>query len=143
MDAFQRVQETVAQAAGRAQHLRQHCFDVKADVCRNLVSALSSRCRRLRQSSAQRAVAFASVNSPEFKANTADESALRTVEPDGHASGTATKPGKVSGSLWGPRGARATASDQQDSSSQPEAPYDPMTAPLLDAVPHVPRHQAP
>lgn len=118
MDAFHRVQASVADAACRAQHLKQHCTDIQVGLCRNFVAALSSRCRRLRQPNVRRALAFASVNPPAIESHAASDKS----QVDGQASGVANKPGQVSGALWGPRGARAPTSDSQESASQQDTP---------------------
>lgn len=118
MDAFRRVHAAVADAASCSQQLKQTCSDVQVGLCRNFIAALSSRCRRLRQSKFRRAFAFASVNSPHIESQVASDKA----QVDGHASGVSTKPGQVSGALWGPRGARAPTSDSHESTSQQDTP---------------------
>lgn len=44
------------------------------------------------------------------------------VKSDARADETTARPGKVSGALWGPRGARTPTSERQDQSLTPETP---------------------
>lgn len=122
VDAFRRLHASLTQAASHAQHMTAHCADVKQAICRNVASAVSLRCRRLRQPRSRDAVALASMNPPQAEKESVNDDVLKRVQPDGGAADSTTKPGKVSGSLWGPRGARSAASDPADAATKQDAP---------------------
>eukprot|EP00892_Ulva_mutabilis_P007176 jgi/Ulvmu1/4830/UM020_0116.1 len=122
MDGFRRLYESLAQAATHAQHLKEHCSDVQQAVCRNIASAVSVRCRHLRQRGSRAAVALASVNPPQVEEKRAPSESVTASQGDASAPASTSKPGKVSGSIWGPRGARSAANGAADAATQQDAP---------------------
>lgn len=122
MDALRRLHNSLGHAANHAQNLKDNCSNVRHDVCRNVALAVSFRCRRLRQRSSRARIPLATVNSPENGIISPSDKVLHTAESNGSTTDTAAKPGKVSGSIWGPHGARAATSDAADAATQQDVP---------------------
>jgi hypothetical protein len=120
---LQKALSTLQAADERVKKLQIRVCAAQERVRQDVGKALLSRLTHSRQRSLQLRPAFASLQAAGGGMNSPTEVSR---EEDAHltASRVANRPtGKVSGSLWGPRGARAKGDDQPAKESAPYATH--------------------